>query len=90
MEFVAGMRCSLQGFSDGGAGGGGQGEEDGVGNARVEEVGRDEVECLIANMIYKVSELSRLRPIFLFLFLLLSFLLGHKHLHRAVFQRPES
>jgi len=71
VEFVAGMRLSLGGF--GGAGKLEDGEE-GVGNARVEEVGRDEVECLIANMIYKVSELSRAgRFSFLRFFFALSF-----------------
>lgn len=103
MEFVAGMRLSLMGFEDGGGQGDGE-EEDGVGvgkgNARVEEVGRDEVECLIANMIYKVSfellvffSLSAfflpplLFALYFFFFPYHSFPSHHKHSHRASFQR---
>lgn len=53
-DFVAGMRGSLRGRC--GAGNAGSDEqEDQIAERRAEEVGRDEVECLIANMIYKVS-----------------------------------
>lgn len=58
MDFVAGMRLSLKGIGrmhEERRTGVGKEEEEEV-NARVEEVGRDEVECLIANMIYKVGE----------------------------------
>jgi len=54
IEFVAGMRLSLRGIGKLREGAVAEDEEMAM-DSRVEEVGRDEVECLIANMIYKVS-----------------------------------
>jgi hypothetical protein len=48
-EFVAAMRMSVRGSE------GGDEEERAAAERRAEEVDREEVECLIANMIYKVS-----------------------------------